>query len=127
MDEDKLLEVGEYNQTFNELMGLAIPIHKIYRSKGLPSHLVKRQHFDCLKHIDDIPDIISSPDYIGINPNEPGDSIELIKTYDKNILIGIKLDSDGDYLYISSMYVIQESKIERRINGGRIKKINEDA
>jgi len=42
-----------------------------------------------LKHIDDIPDMIKSPDYVGINPNEKGDTIELVKVFDKNILIGI--------------------------------------
>lgn len=26
--------------------------NEIYRSKGLPSHMVKRKHFSCLKYID---------------------------------------------------------------------------
>lgn len=56
----------------------------IYRSKGLPSHIVKRKHYRCLKYIDYIPDIILKPDYIGINPNEQGKSIELIKRYADN-------------------------------------------
>jgi len=37
---------------------------EIFRSKGLPAHMVKRKHYKCLKYIDYIPDIIANPDYI---------------------------------------------------------------
>ena len=64
---------------------------------------------------------------LGINPNETRtDSIELIKRYKDNILIGIKLDKSSNYLYISTMYNIQESKIQRRLHSGRLKKFNID-
>lgn len=126
MDEDKLIEVGEFYQKLNDIVGAKLPLQKIYRSKGLPSHLVKQNHFNCLKHLDDIPDIIKNPDYIGINPNENGDTIELIKIFEKNILVGIKLDINENYLYISTMHDVQESKIQRRLYSGRIKKNNID-
>lgn len=79
MDEN-ILKVGKYNKKFNDILGLNIDELDIYRSKGLPTHMVKSKHFKALKYIDYIPDIIESPDYIGINPNENGtESIELIK------------------------------------------------
>lgn len=57
-----------------------------------------------------------------MNPNENGtESIELIKRYKDNVMIGIKLDKDNDYLYVSTMHDIQESKIQRRLHSGRIK------
>ena len=84
--------------------------------------MVKSKHFKALKYIDYIPDIIKSPDYIGINPNENGtESIELIKRYKDNILVGIKLDEENGYLYVSTMHDVQESKISRRLHSGRIK------
>ena len=79
-----------------------------------------------LKYIDYIPDIILEPDYIGMNPNEAGKSIELIKRYENNVLVGIKLDSDGEYLYVSTMHDVQESKIIRRLHSGRIKEFSID-
>jgi len=124
LDDDKLIEVGLMCQELNNIANSNLPISKIYRSKGLPSHLIKQKHFNCLKHIDNIPNIIESPDFIGVNPNESGDTIELIKTFDKNILIGIKFNVDDNYLYVSTMYNIQDSKLERRLHSGRIKKIN---
>ena len=44
----------------------------------------------------------------------------IIKCYKDNILIGIKLDKDGDYLYVATMHELQESKIVRRLHSGRI-------
>jgi len=99
-----------------------MPLQKIYRSKGFPTHLINKKHFNCLKHISSISDIIENPDYIGVNPNEDGDTIELIKILNKNILVGIKLNSDENYLYVSTMHEIQDSKLNRRLHSGRIKK-----
>lgn len=99
---------------------------KIYRSKGLPTHMVKRKHYNCLKYIDYIPEIIKNPDYVGVNPNESTISFELIKKYLDNIMIGIKIDTDGRYLYVSTMHDIQESKVKRRLFSGRLKQISVD-
>lgn len=126
LDYDKFIEVGEFYQELNDIIDSNLPLQKIYRSKGFPAHLIKQKHFNCLKHIDDISDIIKDPDYIGINPNEDGDTIELIKIFNKNILIGIKLNTDDNYLYVSTMYEIQEPKLTRRLYSGRIKKFNVD-
>lgn len=121
MDE-QLIKVGEYLDLFNEILGINIEEKEIYRSKGLPTHIVKRKHYKVLKYIDYIPDIIAAPDYIGINPNENGtESIELIKRYKDNVLIGVKVDKENGNLYVSTMIDIQEGKIERRLHSGRIK------
>jgi len=122
MDVKKFIEVGEFYQELNDVIGSNMPLQKIYRSKGFPTHLINKKHFNCLKHISSISDIIENPDYIGVNPNEDGDTIELIKILNKNILVGIKLNSDENYLYVSTMHEIQDSKLNRRLHSGRIKK-----
>jgi len=123
---EDLLKVGTYNLRFNEILDIDIEQLEIYRSKGLPAHMLKRKHYNCMKYIDFIPEIIENPDYIGVNPNESGSSIEVIKRYKDNVMIGIKLDTDGDYLYVSTMHDIQESKITRRLHSGRIKEYSVD-
>ena len=122
MDVKKFIEVGEFYQELNDVIGSNMPLQKIYRSKGFPTHLINKKHFNCLKHISSISDIIENPDYIGVNPNEDGDTIELIKILNKYILVGIKLNSDENYLYVSTMHEIQDSKLNRRLHSGRIKK-----
>ena len=88
-EKDELLKVGNFADKFNVILGTDIEQLDIFRSKGLPAHMLKRKHYKCLKYIDYIPDIIANPDYIGINPNESGDSIELVKQYDDHVLLGI--------------------------------------
>ncbi|MEY8354299.1 PBECR2 nuclease fold domain-containing protein [Lachnospiraceae bacterium 54-53] len=121
------IKVGEYKAEFNNILGLDIEICDIVQSKGLRAHMIKSRHEKCLKYVDRIPDIIENPDYIGVNPNEKGaKSIELIKRYKDNVLVGIKIDEGNDCLYVSTMHDITESKIERRLNSGRIKKFSID-
>ncbi len=125
--DNELIRVGTYNIIFNEILGINISNLEIYRSKGLPSHMLKRNHVKCLKYIDYIPDIITNPDYIGVNPNEKDtQSVELIKCYKDNVLIGIKLDKSNNYLYVSTMYNITDSKVQRRLHSDRFKKFTVD-
>lgn len=44
-EKEGLLRVGKYNPKFNEILGINIKGYEVYRSKGLPSHMVKRKHF----------------------------------------------------------------------------------
>ncbi|MDD6219569.1 MAG: PBECR2 nuclease fold domain-containing protein [Clostridia bacterium] len=112
-------EVGIYTQAFNSILGINLPLVKIFASDGLKIHIAKR-HPGYEKYLNSLADIIKSPDYIGVNPTEPN-SIELIKRLDENIQIAIKLDIDKNYLYVASLYDISESKIERRLQSGRLK------
>jgi len=83
---------------------------------GLRKH-VKKRHKDFLKYLDIISDIITNPDYIGVNPNEPN-SVELVKIYDHIILVSVNLsmDTEKKYLYVSSLYDISNGKLLNRIN-----------
>lgn len=120
-----MVKVGTYNTAFNDVLGINIEKLDIFKSDGLIRHMEKRNHIKALEYINCISDIIQSPDYIGVNPNEKETkSIELIKKYDTGILLGLKLDRDNDFLYIATMYEIQESKINRRLHNGRIKKFH---
>lgn len=125
---DDLLIMGKYNPVFNSILEINIPEkYIIYRSEGLPIHMKKRNHENCLKYVECIPEIIKAPDYIGVNPNEKKtDSVELVKRYEDNVLVGIKLDKSSEYLYVSTMHDIPETKIARRLHSGRLKEFNVD-
>lgn len=123
MDKDKFIEVGTYKEDFNNITNVKMPLNTIYQSKGLNIHMMKSKHNNCLPYLDRIGEIIENPDYIGKNPNVD-DSIELIKVFDQNILIGIKLNVDENYIYVSTMHDVPESKIQRRLHSGRLKVYN---
>lgn len=122
MSPDGMKVVGMYTERFNNLLQAKLPCGKIYMSPGFHVHIRKR-HPDCIKYIDNIQAIISDPDYIGRNPKEP-DSIELIKVFDKNIQVAIKLDTKEGYLYVASLYDVVQDKVLRRVNSGRLLQIN---
>lgn len=125
MDASNFIEVGFYKEKFNELTGAAFPIGKIYCSRGLSRHLIARKHGKYLKYLDRLDEIIDTPDYVGHNPNESDDfSIELIKRLEDIVLIGLKFDKKENYIYVSTIYGVQESKISRRLNSGRIKEFS---
>ena len=118
---DNLNKVGEYAGEYNNLLNINLPCLPIYVSDGLSKHIQAR-HSNCMGYISKIPDIISTPDYVGKNPTEPN-SIELVKVYADNIQIGIKLDVSKNYLYVATLFDIKQSKIARRLNSGRLKSI----
>lgn len=57
-----------------------------------------------------------------------GEKSELLRVgKDDNVMIGIKLDTDGNYLYVSTMHDIQGSKISRRLYSGRLREFSIDS
>ena len=92
---DNNFKIITYDGRYNDILGVDLPLLSIVQSNGLEKHISKK-HPSCLKYLNKIYEIIISPDYIGINPKET-DSFELIKRYDDNILIGIKLQREYSY------------------------------
>ena len=120
--ENKVSPIAPYNPLINKYLPHPLSYDYIFQSKGLEKHIEKR-HPDCLPYFQFIPYTVSSPDYVGINPNEPGVSFELVKVVDKNIQIEIKLDSKNDYLYVATLYTITDGKLQHGIKNGRLKKL----
>lgn len=113
----KLFPIGKYIKNFNKYLPYNLNEQNIYCSVGLEKHISKR-HPDCLKYMDFIQEIVSDPDYIGINPNEKNTSFELIKVFSDNFQIGIKLDTKDNYLYVATLHNITTAKIKRGLQNG---------
>lgn len=121
--DDRIIPIGEYLPEFNKYLSHKIEQKIIYRSVGLEKHILKR-HPNCLQYIGLIPEILSSPDYIGVNPNETSVSFELVKVISENIQIGIKLDAAENYLYVATLHTITNAKLKHGIENGRLKKFD---
>lgn len=120
---NKVFKIAEFNDKFNDYLPIHLNNDFIYQSYGLKKHIEKR-HPECLEYLPCIPFIISHPDYIGVNPNEKGVSFELVKIFDNNIQIGIKLDMNSNYLYIATLHSITDSKLNHGIKNGRLIKFD---
>lgn len=119
MPQKKLFVVGEYIEEFNIATGQALPCGAVYQSAGLSAHIQKR-HPDEIGLIRHVPEVIQKPDFIGTNPREPY-SVELVKLLEKNVMVCIKLDMKHSYLYVASVYSINEAKLNNRVQSGRLK------
>lgn len=118
-----LIPIAPFNKKFNNYLPHSFNYDTIYQSTGLEKHVAKR-HPECLSYLNILSSIISSPDYIGVNPNEKAKSFELIKTFSKNIQLGIKLDAKNDYLYIATLHTITDGKLQHGLSNGRLKKFD---
>ena len=118
---NSLFKVGDYVSRFNADTGQQLPCGPIYQSSGLATHVQNHHPDSGTSLLSHIPTIISSPDYIGKHPRE-ADSIELVKNIGDNVLVCIKLDSKNNYLYVASVYEISQSKLNNRLNSGRLKR-----
>ena len=99
----------------------------IYASPGVIKH-IKNKHGKHLGRkivgnlIEYMKEIINDPDYIGVyRLTKNGVHIELIKKSKVNILIGIDINSERDYIYVSTMYPITDGKINNRLYSGKLK------
>lgn len=117
-EENTLHFVGELNPEIVNMVGQPLPHGKVYQSNGLIVHIQKR-HPNIVNQMHLIPDILANPDYVGKDPSKPN-SMELVKVYNDNLLISITLDPDEEYLYVSTIYDINQSKLVRRVNSGRL-------
>jgi hypothetical protein len=122
---DNIFPVAPFNKLLNEHLPYSLDYNYIYQSSGLEKHIQKR-HPECTEYLQYLSFIIEHPDYIGINPNEPGTSFELVKVFNKNIQIGIKLDVKDNYLYVATLHSITNGKLQHGIENGRLKKIDKN-
>lgn len=119
---DNVFPIANFDKKFNEYLPYQLDYEFIYQSVGLEKHIRKR-HPECIEYLQYLSFIIRHPDYIGVNPNESETSFELVKVFDKNVQIGIKLDVKEDYLYVATLHTITPGKLKHGIENGRLKKI----
>ncbi len=109
------------NEIINQLE-IDIVSKEIIIYPGAIKHIKERHPYTFKKYFHKLIEIIKVPDYIGIVDTEPY-KIELIKNYKDNILVAIKIEEDHE-AFISSMYIIAQTALEKRIESGRLYKIN---
>ena len=104
----------------------------IYASPGVLKHIMKRhgKHLDRKTNasiLDWMKKILDDPDYIGIYKNGEGQTaVEFIKRVYTNLLLGVEVDEEKEYIYVTTMYPITDKKIENRVYSGKLINIKEN-
>lgn len=120
MPSDKMIFIAEISDALTSFLGIQKQHIKIFRSKGLLAHLLKRKHFKAAKYLDFIPEIINSPDYAGLYDGQ----IELVKIFKDYIFLSLKLDESKDIYYVATLFDVSMAKIEAYCKSGRLNKLD---
>ena len=118
-------KVGRINASLAEKLGFSFD-GSVYASPGVLSHIKKHHGKQLTKMVKDnlinvIESILEKPDYIGVDKKRgKKGALELIKKVDSTLLLGLEVDLDEEYIYVSTLYPITKSKINNRIYSGRI-------
>lgn len=117
-------EVGRLSARVIALLGLQFDeAQPIYLGNSNISHMKSRHAADYAKYGQYIPDILSSPDYVGENPSDG--SIEYVKEFRVDndfVKVAVRL-SGGGALYARSLYVLNPKRVANFISKGTLKKV----
>lgn len=118
--------VGKIKSDVKNLLNINTDIDDVLMSDGFIKHLDKRNHSNMYSYLDKIEEIIANPDYVGVNPREKDISLEYVKLFNDNVLVGIKLDVKNNYFYTATMHEISNLKLSQRIKNGRLKRFDKN-
>lgn len=107
-------------ERIKKLLNIKTEINRVTISKGLKTHMIKHNHSNMIKYLEDISYIIENPDYVGRNPRVKGISFECVKILEDNVLVAIKIDEKKNYFYVASVCEITNSKLKRMIETKRV-------
>lgn len=115
--------VGEISDQVIQLLGLnenaGTPI---YLGETNVQHMMQKHPVDYLKYGDRIPEILSVPDYVGMNPKDG--SIEYVKEFiieGEYVKVAVRISGTGKY-YARSLYVLNPNRVHNFIAKGTLKR-----
>jgi hypothetical protein len=123
-------KVGRINTSLAERLGFEFD-GSVYASPGVINHIKKRHGKQLTRKVKDnllqiMEWIIENPDYIGVDERRGRvGALELIKKIDNTLLLGLEVDLEEKYIYVSTLYPITKGKINNRIYSGRVVKFSD--
>jgi len=115
--------IGEISEEVNKLLELDLPSGTpIYIGPTNIDHMQREHPIEYERYFTLLPRIISSPDFVGLNPKDS--SIEYIKAFSTSagqyIKLAVRISNDG-FLFARSLYEILERTVHQRAEKGMLK------
>jgi len=115
--------VGEITKEVIDILELSVSVGtSIYIGPTNIEHMQREHPTEYNRYFALLPKIISSPDFIGINPKD--DSLEYIKTFPTSggnyLKLAVRISGDG-LLFARSLYEILERTVKKRTEKGMLK------
>jgi len=118
-------KIGRIDTSLAERLGFSFD-GSVYASPGVINHIRKRHGKQLTKRVKSnllevMEIIIQQPDYIGVDKRRGTvGALEFIKKIDNTLLLGLEVDLEQKYIYVSTMYPITKGKINNRVFSGRL-------
>ena len=117
--------IGSISLGIQKLLGLEITgDNRIYFGSTNLAHMQSSHPDDFYKYKDEIPTILSAPDYVGINPAD--NSIEFVKEFNVDnefVKVAVRISAGNKY-YARSIYVLNTNRAYNYIKKGTLKKLD---
>ena len=116
--------IGYITPRIESTLGLPpIQDRNIYIGPSNVQHMISSHPNDYQKYGNQISDILTNPDYIGMNPTDK--SIEYVKEYkidNEYVKVAVRVANSGKY-YARSLYVLNNNRVHNFIVAGTLKKL----
>lgn len=113
--------IGTITQQIESLLNLNLPNDRnIYLGETNIKHMITSHPTDFQKYKDELTNILSNPDYVGLNPNDS--SIEYVKEYivdNEYVKVAVRIYS-GKKFYARSIYVLNNNRVKNFISKGTL-------
>jgi hypothetical protein len=118
-------KIGEISEEVKAVLGLELKIGTpIYIGRSNIEHMERDHPSEYNRFYRFLPDIISSPDFVGVNRRDG--SIEYIKTFTtiggNYLKVAVRVSHDG-FLFVRSLYEIFERTVISRTEKGTLKRL----
>jgi len=116
-------KIGEITEDVKDILSLDFDVGTpIYIGPTNIEHMQKEHPIEYERYFMHIPKIISTPDFVGVNPKDG--SIEYIKTLPisagQYLKLAVRISGD-DLLFARSLYEILERTVRKRAEKGMLK------
>jgi len=109
--------VGSLSQEMISRLGLHYSPGPVHIGPSNLEHIRRKHPIEYVKYLQDIPDIIENPDYIGVHPRQGG--IEFVKVFDENVMVSVRPSVKGT-LFVRSVCIVSRERIQSYLQKGTL-------
>lgn len=117
--------IGYIKESVISTLSLNLPPNTpIYIGDANIEHIKNRHLYEYEKYFSEIPFILDSPDYVGLNPKDTSILyVKLFQTNDEYIRIAVRVTPTGK-CFVKTLHLLSTCNAERYIEKGTLKKLD---
>lgn len=116
-------EIGTLPKSVGTVLGVKLLTRRVAVVQSTVNHIRKAHPEDFAKYWPRVREIAENPDYAGLH-GPTGKKFEIIKLLDRAVVIGLKIGTEREPLWISTLYHLEERKLRSRIRRKKIRDVN---